>query len=264
MKTILLGWNDAKFLPKVLKSLYDQTEKVEVIYIDDESTDNSIEIARSFSADVVVRLRRRNRVVSGFPILAENVNAGLKYITTNDEFFMVMPSDVVLEREYVSKMLKHFHDEPKLVIASGKIYNEETVLTAPRGAGRIYRLTFWNKYIKRFPQAFLWESYSVYKALSLNYFTRTFSDVHMYSLRPSRIYKSTYGYAMKELGYRSLYAYYRCALAFLNNPKIGIQMVRAYNTKLNPLDKDLAFWIRQRQKPHLSHLFPNLKRLEVK
>jgi len=45
VKTVLLGWNDAQFLPQAIQSLQDQTVKAPIIYVDDESTDDSVEIA---------------------------------------------------------------------------------------------------------------------------------------------------------------------------------------------------------------------------
>lgn len=258
MKTILLGWNDAEFLPKAIKSLQDQTINDPIIYVDDESTDNSVEIAEkmlTFDKDVIVRLKRKKRVYAGFPILAENVNAGLKYVSENDGFFMIVPSDVIVERNYVKKMLYHFNVNPDLVIASGTVGGEYANPAFPRGAGRIYETGFWFKHIKRFPNAYLWETYPVLKAQSLGKQTANFSDARMLTLRPTRLYKPMYGYTMKELGYPRSYAYFRCLLAFVLNPKIGFEMFRTYNTDIEPIfDKELVSWLHLHHKVKLVHM----------
>ena len=262
--TILLGWNDAKLLPRVLRSLIDQTHPHKIIYVDDGSTDDSVEIVRSFGITDIIVLKRKKRTYGGFPILAENVNAGLSKIKeiSGFDFFMVMPSDVTLEKQYLEKLMSRFDDD-KLVIGSGVIRGEYNVESVPRGAGRVIRLSFWNKYIKWFPDGFLWESYAVHKAQSLGFKTRSFNDIHMTVLRPTRQYKPLYGYAMKELGYSKPYAYARCLKAFLHQPKIGIRIFRAYNSQLQPFDNELSAWIKEYQIHHLLSLIRNpIKLLE--
>jgi len=253
---ILLGWNDAPSLPKVLQSLKEQTaEPQRIIYVDDDSTDDSREIAESFDVDVIIRLKRKKRVYGGFPILTENVNAGLREVKRdNPDFFMVAAGDVVLERCYIEKLLNRFELDEKLVIASGVIEGEHNVPTAPRGAGRMHCMSWWEKHIKWYPFGFLWESYAPYKAQSLGYRTRSFSDIRMVALRPTRPYKPIYGYAMRQLGYHPLYAILRCFMGFLYKPENGVTMLRTYRTKsdiLEPIDPDLARWIKHEQMKHL-------------
>lgn len=250
MKTILLGWNDAEFLPQAIRSLQEQTVKAPIVYVDDESSDDSVEIAvemLTFGRDEIVCLKRNKRVFGGFPILAENVNAGLKYVNPNDDFFMVMCADGKLEKTYIEDLLLEFAFNPKLVAASGMVRGEYSFSMFPRGAGRMYRMSFWNKYIHECPNSFLWESYPVYKAMSLGFETRSFSNISFTVLRPSRLYKPIYGFAMKELGYLRLYAYARIFLAFVQNPKIGLQMFKTYRNGPEPFDRELSSWIKRYQ-----------------
>jgi len=246
--TMLLGWNDAQHLPLVLKSLTGQTYPTRIIYVDDGSTDNSVEIAERFGVDKIIVLKRKKRVYGGFPILTKNVNAGLKEIKKYDpDFFMVAAGDVVLERRYIEKLLNRFEEDEKLVIASGVIQGEHNVSTAPRGAGRTHRFSWWEKHIKWYPYGFLWESYAVYKAQQLGYHTRSFYDTKMFALRPTRPYKPIYGYAMKQLGYHPLYAYLRCFKAFFYRPENGVTIFRTYRARLKPIDPELARWLKYYQ-----------------
>jgi hypothetical protein len=160
---------------------------------------------------------------------------------------MVMCADGKLEKDYIEKLILHFAKNPKLVVASGKVNGEYSFSTFPRGAGRMYRMSFWNKYIHQCPNSFLWESYPVYKAMSLGFETRSFPDCSFDVLRPSRLYKPNYGFAMKELGYLRLYAYAHIFLAFLQNPKIGLQMFKTYRSNLEPFDPELSRWIKRYQ-----------------
>jgi len=249
---MLLGWNNGQHLPLVLKSLTNQTYPTWIVYVDDDSTDNSVEIARRFGVDKIIVLKRKKRVYGGFPILTENVNTGLKEIKRYDpDFFMVAAGDVVLERRYIEKLLNRFELDENLVIASGVIEGEHNIPTAPRGAGRMHRMSWWEKHIKWYPFGFLWESYAPFKAQSLGYRTRSFRDIHMIALRPTRPYKPIYGYAMRQLGYHPLYAILRCFMSFLYKPENGVTMLRTYMLKLPVFDKKLAIWIRYKQTKHL-------------
>lgn len=250
---ILFGWNDAAGLPKVLESLNQQTLQARrIIYVDDDSTDNSIEIAKDFGVDVIIRLKRKKRVYGGLPILTENANAGLREIKRGKpDFFMAAMGDVVFESRYVEKLIDRFSEDEKLAVASGIIDGEHNVATAPRGPGRMHRFSWWEKHVRWYPHGFLWESYASFKAQLLGYRTRSFRDILMYALRPSRPYKPVYGYAMRQLGYHPLYAYLRCFIRFMYNPKNGVTMMRTYNSGLKPLDPDLSRWIRHQQMKHL-------------
>jgi len=140
---ILFGWNDAAGLPKVLESLNQQTLQARrIIYVDDDSTDNSIEIAKDFGVDVIIRLKRKKRVYGGLPILTENANAGLREIKRGKpDFFMAAMGDVVFESRYVEKLIDRFSEDEKLAVASGIIDGEHNVATAPRGPGRMHRFS---------------------------------------------------------------------------------------------------------------------------
>lgn len=257
ISTILLGHNDAQYIGRVAQSILDQTVQTEIVYVDDCSSDRSAEIIRDLGIRNIVYLTRKKRTFGGVPILAENVNAGLARIGDPD-FFMVMPSDVKLEKQYVEKLLAHFREDRKLVVASGSIIGEYSKKTAPRGAGRITRKSFWNRHIQQYPHSFLWESYPVWKAMSLGYHTKCVRDVWMLALRPTRPYKPLYGYAMKELGYSKIYAYMRIFKALLYSPKTGIGMLYRYWTNLEPLDPDLAEYVSRRQILELANHIRNL------
>jgi hypothetical protein len=151
----------------------------------------------------------------------------------------------------IIRLLSRFQEDRRLVIASGVIRGEHNIPTAPRGAGRMHRMSWWKKYIKWYPFGFLWESYAPFKAQSLGYHTRSFQDIHMHALRPTRPYKPIYGYAMRQLGYHPLYAYLRCLMGFMYKPENGVTMMRTYNSGLKPLDTELSAWIRREQMKRL-------------
>jgi len=255
VKVVLLGWNDSAFLPRVIRSIQNQTVETNIIYVDDESSDGSVGVAEDLGVESIVKLKRGKRVYGGFPILAKNVNAGLEHISPEDDYFMIMPSDVVIERDYVEKLLVHFRLNDRLVIASGTIAGEYANPGFPRGAGRVYRCSFWNRHVGRFPLAYLWESYPVLKAQSLGYVTANFKEARMVTLRPTRLYKPMYGYVMKELGYPRSYAWFRCLLAWVISPRVGFEMFRTYSMDIEPIfDVELVAWLRAHHRLKLAHM----------
>jgi len=238
---ILLGHNESKNLPKVLKSLHNQSIPLfNIIFVDDDSLDGSRQVASKFGAKKIIRLIRGKRSY----LLGENLNAALHYLTS--PFFMIMPCDVLLEKQYAEKLLQHFSNS-NLMIASGSIIGEKADDDLPRGAGRIYRKEFFDKWIRVFPENYVWESYPVYKALSLGFSVKAFKDIKMFPLRPSKGYRSIWGFAMKQLGYSKIYAYTRIFKASLKNPILGAQMFKAFRSPMNVYDQEVAKWLRHSQ-----------------
>ena len=64
---IIPNYNHAKFLPRRIESVLNQTfQDFEVVFLDDSSTDNSLEIFNNYSTDKRIRLIQNN-VNSGSP-----------------------------------------------------------------------------------------------------------------------------------------------------------------------------------------------------
>jgi glycosyltransferase involved in cell wall biosynthesis len=99
--TVLLpNYNGARFLSDVFTSLVQQTfQDFRCIFLDDGSTDNSIEIANEFAA-VVPDLEIRTYPNVG---LGGNWNRGIELVET--EFFALLHCDDAYEPQYLEKML---------------------------------------------------------------------------------------------------------------------------------------------------------------
>jgi glycosyltransferase involved in cell wall biosynthesis len=244
----LYGRDEAENLPLIIGALKSQTFPLEkIIYVDDASVDGSPEVAEKFGAEVV-RLTRRHPSYVGLPQLSLIANKCIEavYEIPNVDYFVIVGSDTVLPKNYVETLVDRLERDPKLVICSGKVRGEYTRSSAPRGTGRFYRFSFWDKYVKRFPFRYSWESYPIYKAQALGFRVMMFSDVEMITIRPTVEYKSTYGYAMRELGYPAAYALARCLVAFLRQPKVGLRMFYTYITSpYRPFDREVVAFLRR-------------------
>lgn len=127
---IIPNRNGAALLQKNLPAVFATRGDAEVIVVDDESTDNSIEILqkKQFSSVRIVKKDRHE----GY---ASTVNLGV--IQAQGDIVVLLNSDVRPERNFIAPLLKHF-DDPK-VFAVGcmdKSIEEDKVVLRGRGIAR--------------------------------------------------------------------------------------------------------------------------------
>ena len=239
IKTIVIipARNEGDFLGSTLDALKLQTfQSDRIIVVNDGSTDNTSDVAKSFNVDVI-DLPDRGYRATGKPVLADVINKGLESIKNNEcKYVMILGSDHVLSPDYVSKIIEIMEQDDQIVIASGIIEGEPQRDTSPRGSGRVVRYDYWKKLGLRYPSGYGFESYIVYKALVDCFNVRVVRNASSWSQRPTG--KTTnyrnYGKAMRSLGYHPLYAMGRIALTLKHNPKNAIHMTLGYferNTK---------------------------------
>ena len=223
--------NEAETLPKVLESMINQTVPfTDIIVVNDASDDETGEIAESYGC-TVINLSEKHPSYAGRPELAKIFNRVFDYLDSEGieyDYLMQHGADTILPEHYVEQMLQRMESRKDLVIASGTIKGEPVSKTHARGAGRFIKGWFWRRYVKRYPITYIWESYPIYKALSLGYKVTNFPDLVMETLRPTKCYKPFYGAAMKELGYLPIYALARCFLAFMEDKRVGVDMLKTY------------------------------------
>lgn len=111
----IVGWNSAKDLEMAINGLKDVGENVVIRYIDNNSTDESVEMIRRHlpNADIVELTKNK-----GF---AEANNIGFRMCNT--EFIMLHNPDVTVEMDGVQRILDVFKDE-KVGAAQGRLYRD--------------------------------------------------------------------------------------------------------------------------------------------
>ena len=123
---IIPSFNQAQYLPDAIESAINQTVPCEVLVIDDGSTDNSLEIARSYEPKVKVI----SQVNKG---LSSARNTGL--MNSNGEFFLPLDADDILAPDCVEKMLRKFKQTGADIVApSMRCFGraEEVIILIPQ------------------------------------------------------------------------------------------------------------------------------------
>lgn len=240
--------NEEKFIEKTLRSLVNQTlSPYQIVVVNDGSIDKTSSIASKYAK--VVDLPDRGYRATGTAKLAEVVNKGLELIEETN-YIMILGADHILPEEYLQIVTNRMEIERKIVVASGLIMGEESTETAPRGSGRVVQYNFWKNIGLRYPETLGWESYLVYKAMSLGYKAVCFDDIITHSQRPTgkRTNYREYGRAMHVLGYDWKYGFGRSFLTFLKNPRDGLAMLFGFLISKNAERLDVADWVNKHQK----------------
>jgi glycosyltransferase involved in cell wall biosynthesis len=102
--------NGANILPLVLKQISEVIPPEFInkrVIVDDQSTDNTREIAKSFGWDVVSNEGKG---------ISDATNTALKHVTS--EYFISFEQDLLLARDWWQKIPQHLSD-PEVAIASG-------------------------------------------------------------------------------------------------------------------------------------------------
>lgn len=124
VSVIVPNYNYAKFLNKRLDSIFNQSySNIEVILLDDCSTDNSAEILKSFEDHHRVSHYLRNTVNSGSPFL--QWNKGISMAT--GDYIWIAESDDFCDIHFLEKLVLILNKDEEISIAYSQSYrvNEE-------------------------------------------------------------------------------------------------------------------------------------------
>jgi len=263
---LIAARNEEKYLGKCLEALKKQSYPVNlIVVVDDGSSDRTAEIAKKYGAKVI-RLKDRGKRVTGFPILAQVFNVGLKYLKKKkNDYILIVSAKQVLLKDYVERLVTRMESDEKLVIASGYIKNEKYDPMMPRGGGRLIKRKFLEEIGFLYPVIAGWESYIIFKANLMGYKTKTFRDILSYNLRPTSMTSSKcygLGRSMKTLGYWWLWVMGRCLVTLFRNYKCSIAMLKGY---LHEQYKcDIAKEIKKLQKQLIWHKLSGLLKSNIK
>lgn len=134
MKTAIaiLNWNGEKLLPQFLPSVINNSKNATIYVIDNESTDNSIELLTAQFPSVKIIQNKGNY---GF---AQGYNEGLKEIDA--EYFCLLNSDVEVTENWIEPIEKLFDNNLDIAAIQPKILdykNKEYFEYAGAGGGFI-------------------------------------------------------------------------------------------------------------------------------
>ncbi|HEM5998110.1 TPA: glycosyltransferase family 2 protein [Streptococcus suis] len=118
---IIPVYNSSNYLEKCLTSLVNQSYKgIRIIVVNDGSTDNSLEIAKSFSNkfENIKVIDKANGGVSS----ARNI--GIK--NTETDYLMFVDSDDYLDEYYVERLISEVYDEDLVIGFYSKFHSEDS------------------------------------------------------------------------------------------------------------------------------------------
>ena len=127
---ICICWNHENYIEQCLNSLLSQTYKnIEIIFIDNLSTDNSFEIANKMLSESETHFTLIKRT-SNFGI-SSNINFAVNLC--KGKYIMSMSTDDWLTPDSIAKKVQYLEENPQfaMVSSNGYIYNQNINETIP-------------------------------------------------------------------------------------------------------------------------------------
>ncbi len=128
---LISNFNKSKYIKRCLNSLYSQSYKnIEIIFSDNNSNDNSLEIASNYQNINIIQTQR----ISNFPAINQIDVINQAFQRSKGEFIFLLDSDDFFEKTKVEKVL-NFHkkyksdficDIPNLFFNKKEIYKFKT------------------------------------------------------------------------------------------------------------------------------------------
>lgn len=132
VSVVIVNWNGEKFLRKCINSFLQQTySNIEIIVIDNDSTDNSVSIIKEFSKKNVKLIENKNIGYAG------GANTGIDI--SNGQYVMIANPDIILKDNYIELCIEKFNEDEKIASVIGKLlkydFDEDKILDVIDSAG---------------------------------------------------------------------------------------------------------------------------------
>lgn len=263
VSVVIPARNEANHISKTLEALISQDYLKEIVVVNDGSNDETADLCRKFKTKVV-DTPPREYDAGGMPQLARVINLGIEEIEKNlPKYIMIIGADHIIPVDYIKTLFEKMELNQSITVASGIIKGENTREFAARGSGRIVRVSWWRNYGLRYPEAYGWEAWMIFRALKDTKEVLVERELEGSVQRPTgsglnRVHN--WGKAMKALNYWKAYALARIALQFLRSPNRGLAMFRGYLSDVDKLE-DITDFVPSFQKKYVrSLLFSGARR----
>ena len=194
---IIPVFNEQDFIKKSVESLIDQTIKpAEVIYVNDNSTDNSKNIIKNLIAKCewirVIDHKSFQEHVPGSKVI-EAFNFGLKNLETQFDIICKFDGDIILPKNYIEKIIEIFNEKEKVGIAGGNLYVQKNgkwiyeniaAKTHVRGPIKAYRAECFND-INALKSSIGWDTVDVLLAQKKGWLIYTDKNLIVKHLKPT-------------------------------------------------------------------------------
>ncbi len=109
---IIVNYNNAKYLNKSINSALDQTYKSkEIIVIDDNSSDNSIQILQKFKKKIIIIKKKKKLKYGSFNQIQSYYKGFLK---SKGRYIFFLDSDDYFKKNKVKNIIDHFEKNKKI------------------------------------------------------------------------------------------------------------------------------------------------------
>jgi len=257
---VLNARNEEKHIEQTLIHLQNQDLKpYRIIVVNDGSTDKTEEVVSKFKEIEIVNRPKRKENFVAKKELAYTVNAGLAKLQNdkNCEYVLLMSAEILLPKDYLSKIISRMEEDSKLVITAGVVKDE--FASVPRGPGRVIKYDFWKKLGLEFPVNYGYEAYQLWKAQSMGYKIASYSDIISETPRKTgseynpKLYYY-YGLGLKALGYTLPYTLARVCLFAKRKPKGAYNLLKGFFSNYNELyEPELREYVRKTQHYNILH-----------
>ncbi len=120
---IILNWNGEKFIKECINSvLYTEYSPIEIIIVDNGSTDTSLKIINSYSDSLKLIAHSQNR---GF---AAGMNSGIQ--VAHGEFVVTLNNDLVVDKKWLQRPVELLRSNPDIGIISCRqmVYGTDDII----------------------------------------------------------------------------------------------------------------------------------------
>ena len=194
---IIPVFNEQDFIKKSIESLINQTIKpAEVIYVNDNSTDNSKNIIKNLIDKYewirVIDHKSFQEHVPGSKVI-EAFNFGLKNLETQFDIICKFDGDIILPKNYIEKIIEIFNEKEKVGIAGGNLYVQKNgkwiyeniaAKTHVRGPIKAYRAECFND-INALKSSIGWDTVDVLLAQKKGWLIYTDKNLIVKHLKPT-------------------------------------------------------------------------------
>lgn len=252
---VAVARNEEEMIGPTLRSLLDQTIPVDVVLLDDGSTDETPSIAKELGVPIISLPYHSDSYV-GRPELALRVNIGINYTRRYcPDYVMHTGGDHIFPPDYCESLIENMETEDGVVVASGSIRGMKRNDTIPLGSGRMVKARWWEE-VRRmtYPVHEGWESWIVYKAKMMGLKTRCFPEPLSEGRQVGMNSKKAHGWGrgMYALGYHPVHAALRSLLIAKKNPRNGIAMLSGYLSHAGVGRLDTAEYLHKYQQRNLA------------
>lgn len=221
----LVTRDGAGTLGETLDSIVSQPLSPEfIVVVDDGSTDGTRALleqkSKGYPALHVVRTSSTARDIRRVPALLNLGISTARRLCARSQlprYMMVSGDDNWLAPNYASAIVERMDADPRLAVASGSwLRGAGRSGQMPHGGGRFVRTAFMESLGGKYPVAYGWETWLLYKAMQKGLRVTNFGDLRYRHLRPyapGNLFG--WGRAMYSLGFPTIFVLLRFGLNFV-------------------------------------------------